>query len=151
MSPIDHDCTPQERNVLLDRIAALEAHAADCKRLVTACENDLDAERMKRREVEAALQHEQEYSKEAAGASMRYCQRAESAEADLADCAKTCGGLEYRLEQAEAEVARLTIREDEAVKEMELARISKPHLPGSLEYNEGIDRCIAILAERGGE
>ena len=28
--------------------------------------------------------------------------RAESAEADLADCAKTCGGLEYRLEQAEA-------------------------------------------------
>jgi len=55
VSPIDHDCTPQERNVLLDRIAALEAHAADCKRLVTACENDLDAERMKRREVEAAL------------------------------------------------------------------------------------------------
>ena len=32
-----------------------EAHAADCKRLVTACENDLDAERMKRREVEAEL------------------------------------------------------------------------------------------------
>jgi len=24
MSPIDHDCTPQERNVLLDRIAELE-------------------------------------------------------------------------------------------------------------------------------
>jgi hypothetical protein len=105
MIPIDHDCTPQERNVLLDRIAALEAHAADCKRLVTACEDDIDAERMKRREVEAALQHEQEYSKEAAGASMRYCQRAESAEADLADCAKTCGGLEYRLEQAEAALA----------------------------------------------
>ena len=107
MSGIDHDCTPQERNVLLARIAELEAelkrceqlrdeyhrlagerpdtariaaleavlkqttgqreyaatqradkaeaHAADCKRLVTACENDLDAERMKRREVEAAL------------------------------------------------------------------------------------------------
>jgi hypothetical protein len=59
--------------------------------------------------------------------------------------------LSRKLMQAEAEVARLTIREDEAVKEMELARISKPHLPGSLEYNEGIDRCIAILAERGGE
>jgi len=26
---------------------------------------------------------------------------------ELADCAKTCGGLEYRLHQAEAEVARL--------------------------------------------
>ena len=25
MSPIDHDCTPQERNVLLDRITGLEA------------------------------------------------------------------------------------------------------------------------------
>ena len=25
MSPIDHDCTPQERNVLFDRIAELEA------------------------------------------------------------------------------------------------------------------------------
>jgi len=37
------------------RIAELEAHAADCKRLVTSCENDLDAERMKRREVEAEL------------------------------------------------------------------------------------------------
>jgi len=32
-----------------------EAHAADCKRLVTACENDLDAERMKRREAEALV------------------------------------------------------------------------------------------------
>ena len=55
MSPIDHDCTPQERNVLLDRIAELEAHAADCKRLVTACEYDLEELRFKYRQAEAAL------------------------------------------------------------------------------------------------
>ena len=39
----------------VERAEQAEAHAADCKRLVTACENDLDAERMKRREVEAKL------------------------------------------------------------------------------------------------
>lgn len=36
-----------------------------------------------------------------------WMERAEQAEADIADCAKTCGGLEYRLKQAEAEVVRL--------------------------------------------
>ena len=40
---------------VLRRAEKAEAHAADCKRLVTACENDLDAERMKRREAEAEL------------------------------------------------------------------------------------------------
>ena len=33
-----------------------EAHAADCKRLVTACENDIDAEHMKRLEAEAEVE-----------------------------------------------------------------------------------------------
>ena len=44
----------ERTTALMDKEQA-EAHAADCKRLVTACENDLDAERMKRREAEAAL------------------------------------------------------------------------------------------------
>ena len=55
-----------------------------------------------------------------------------------------------KLEQAEAELAALKGREDEAVKRMELARIGNPRLPGSKEYNEGINRCIAILEILGG-
>ena len=35
------------------RIAALETHAADCKRLVTACEDDIDALRLLNREYKA--------------------------------------------------------------------------------------------------
>jgi len=47
--------TGQREYAATQRADKAEAHASDCKRLVTACENDLDAERMKRREVEAEL------------------------------------------------------------------------------------------------
>jgi len=47
--------TGQREYAATQRADKAEAHAADCKRLVTACEEDIDAERMKRREVEAEL------------------------------------------------------------------------------------------------
>jgi len=60
----------------LRRAEKAEAHAADCKRLVTACENDIDAERMKRREAEACVERLWQLP--------HVCHRAEQAESELA-------------------------------------------------------------------
>jgi len=87
VSPIDHDCTPQERNVLLDRIAALEAHTADCKRLVTACEDDIDMLRLRCREREA------ERDRARYGLD-RQTKRADKAEAEVARLRKLFGMAE---------------------------------------------------------
>jgi len=58
------------------RAEKAEAHAADCKRLVTSCEDDIDAERMKRREAEACVERLWQLP--------HVCHRAEQAESELA-------------------------------------------------------------------
>ena len=81
--------------------AKAEAHAADCKRLVTACENDIDAERMKRREVEAARDEFQQRLLD-----------------ELAKNALTPTGRD-RLEQAEAALATESLKwQDESLKNL---------------------------------
>jgi hypothetical protein len=111
------------------RCEQAESHAADCKRLVTACENDIDAERMKRREAEAELdvldvkyvtvQHELEQALSGHGhellieAGIVQQRRAEQAEAELAalipvaGACPECGIDPAELAALEAENERL--------------------------------------------
>ena len=80
-----------------ERIAELETKVERLKTRVIAEEDDKNK---RLDEMRAALAKQSLHVED--------CHRqVEQAEAKLADCAKTCGGLEYRLEQAEALIATL--------------------------------------------
>ena len=80
-----------------ERITELETKVERLKTRVIAEEDDKNK---RLDEMRAALAKQSLHVED--------CHRqVEQAEAKLADCAKTCGGLEYRLEQAEALIATL--------------------------------------------
>jgi hypothetical protein len=89
-----------------------ETHAADCKRLVTAAENDLDAERMKRREAEAEVEKMDKWR----GMWMDQKTQKERAESHAADCKRLVTACEDDIDaermkrrEAEATVERLHV------------------------------------------
>jgi len=87
------------------RAEKAEAHAADCKRLVTACENDIDAERMKRREVEAELKSAKHLNAKWMDERTTALMDKEQAEALAQSRWDELQGARAALMQAEAEVA----------------------------------------------
>ena len=97
--------TDDYRELRLLRADKAEAHAADCKRLVTACENDLDAERMKRREVEAALQAADGRIWKAEAALAKLTQRNDELRSTLKAYLATIKRLEAKVADREASKA----------------------------------------------
>ena len=81
--------TRKQRDAILARAEQAESHAADCKRLVTACENDLDAERMKRRELETETARYEHLYEAERRVRIAMDKRAEQAEAEVAEL-KVC-------------------------------------------------------------
>jgi chromosome segregation ATPase len=86
--------TRKQRDAILARAEQAESHAADCKRLVTACENDLDAERMKRRELETETARYEHLYEAERRVRIAMDKRAEQAEAEVARLRKLFGMAE---------------------------------------------------------
>jgi len=90
---VQHDINKQYLGEKIAKQQA-ESHAADCKRLVTACENDLDAERMKRRELETETARYEHLYEAERRVRIAMDKRAEQAEAEVARLRKLFGMAE---------------------------------------------------------